>query len=205
MKNFLRLVSVAGMSLLATSAFAQTSEMPYKVLATAQVMGSGGIDYVFADNDARRVYVPRGNQTYMFGLDDHKPMGVITNISGHGVAIDSKSHHGFSSSNPIGMFDTETMQKIKSIEVKGRPDGIILEPFTGHVFVFSHVSPSITMIDPKDGSVVGTIEVGGAMEQAQSDGSGKLYVDVEDEKKVAVVDLKTSKLVTKYDLGSEAG
>jgi DNA-binding beta-propeller fold protein YncE len=61
------------------------------------------------------------------------------------------------------------------------------------------------MIDPKDGSVAGTIDVGGAMEQGQSDGSGKLYVDVEDEKKIAVVDLKTLKVVTKYDLGATAG
>lgn len=205
MKNFLPILSVAGISLLASNVLAQTSETPYKVLDTAQVMGAGGIDYVFADNDARRVYVPRGGQTYVFGLDDHKLVGSITNISGHGVAIDAKSHHGFSSSSPLGMFDTETMQKIKSIEVKGRPDGIIFEPVTGHVFVFSHAAPSITMIDPKDGSVVGTIDVGGAMEQAQSDGVGKLYVDVEDEKKVAVVDLKTLKLVTKYDLGATAG
>jgi len=205
MKDFLRLLSVAGMSVLAVNVFAQTAETPYKVLDTVQVMGNGGIDYVYADNDARRVYVPRGNQTYVFGLDDHKAMGSITNIGGHGVAIDSKSHHGFSSSNPIGMFDTETMQKIKSIEVQGRPDGILFEPVTGRVFVFSHVAPSITMIDPKDGSVAGTIDVGGAMEQGQSDGSGKLYVDVEDEKKIAVVDLKTLKVVTKYDLGSEAG
>jgi DNA-binding beta-propeller fold protein YncE len=205
MKNFLHLLSVAGISILASNSFAQAPDSPYKVLETAQVMGSGGIDYVYADNDGRRVYVPRGNQTYVFGLDDHKPMGSITNIGGHGVAIDSKSHHGFSSSNPIGMFDTETMQKIKSIDAQGRPDGILFEPFTGRVLVFSHVSPSITMIDPKDGSVVGTIDVGGAMEQAQSDGAGKLYVAVEDEKKVAVVDLKTFKVVTKYDLGSTAG
>jgi len=205
MKNFLHLLSVAGLSLLANNGFAQTPASPYKVLDTQQVMGTGGIDYVLADNDARRVYVPRGNQTYVFGLDDHKSMGVLTNIGGHGIAIDSKSHHGFSSSNPVGMFDTETMQKIKTIDVKGRPDGILFEPFTGRVFVFSHAAPSITMIDPKDGSVLGTIEVGGAMEQAQSDGAGKLYVAVEDEKKVAVVDLKTFKLVTKYDLGATAG
>jgi DNA-binding beta-propeller fold protein YncE len=205
MKNFLRLISVAGMSVLAGSAFAQSSDAPYKVLDTAQVMGNGGIDYVYADNDARRVYVPRGSQTYVFGLDDHKLIGSITNISGHGVAVDSKSHHGFSSSNPIGMFDTEKMEKIKTIDAQGRPDGILFEPVTGRVFVFSHTAPSITMIDPKDGSIAGTIDVGGAMEQAQSDGVGKLYVDVEDEKKIAVVDLKTLKVVTKYDLGSEAG
>jgi len=205
MKNFLRLLSVAGLSLLASNSFAQSSDSPYKVLDTAQVMGSGGIDYVCADNDGRKIYVPRGTQTYVFGLDDHKFTGTITNISGHGIAIDTKSHHGFSSSSQIGMFDTETMRKIKSIEVQGRPDGILFEPVTGRVFIFSHVSPSITMIDPKDGSVAGTIDVGGAMEQAQSDGVGKLYVDVENEKKIAVIDLKTLKVITKYDLGSEAG
>lgn len=204
MKNVLHLLSVAGLSLLASNTFAQTGS-PYKVIDTQQVMGTGGIDYVYADNDARRIYIPRGNQTYVFGLDDHKSMGSITNLGGHGVAVDTKSHHGFSSSSPIGMFDTETMQKIKTIDVKGRPDGILFEPFTGHVLVFSHTAPSITMIDPKDGSVAGTIEVGGAMEQAQSDGAGKVYVAVEDEKKIAVVDVKNSKVITKYDLGATAG
>ena len=175
------------------------------MLDTTQVMGSGGIDYVFADNDARRVYVPRGGQTFVFDLDSHKLIGSITNISGHGVAIDTATHHGFSSSKPLGMFDTETLQKIKSIDVQGRPDGILYEPFTQRIYVFSHQAPSITVLDPKDGSIVGTIEVGGAMEQAQSDGQGKLYVDVEDEKKIAVVDVKALNVLTKYDLGEKAG
>lgn len=203
MKNYL--LSLAGFSLLTGNILAQPADAPYKVLDTTQVMGSGGIDYVYADNDERRVYVPRGGQTYVFGLDDHKLIGSITNISGHGIAIDSKSHHGFSSSASIGMFDTETMQKIKSIEVQGRPDGILFEPLTSRVYIFSHVAPSITVLDPKDGSIVGTIDVGGAMEQAQSDGNGRLYADVEDEKKIAVIDVKTMKLITKYDLGGTAG
>ena len=204
MKTLSWLFSIAGVGLLAGNVCAQT-DTPYKVLDTVQLMGNGGVDYVYADNDARRVYVPRGNNTFVFGLDNHQYMGAITNIGGHGVAIDKATHHGFSSSAQIGMFDTETMQKIKSIEVQGRPDGILLEPLTDRVFVFSHQSPSITVIDPKEGSVVGTVDVGGAMEQAQSDGAGKLYVDVEDEKKIAVVDVKTLKVITKYDLGEGAG
>lgn len=198
------LLSVVAIGLLTGNALAQT-EAPYKVLDTTQLMGSGGIDYVYADNDARRVYVPRGGNTFVFDLDSHKYLGAITNIGGHGVAIDARTHHGFSSSNPVGMFDTETLQKIKSIDVQGRPDGILLEPLTDRVYIFSHQAPSITVIDPKDGSVVGTIEVGGAMEQAQSDGQGRLYVDVEDEKKIAVVDVKALKVITKYDLGESAG
>ncbi len=205
MKSFLKILSVAGLGLLASQAPAQEAPAPYKVIATTQLMGSGGIDYVYADNDGRRVYVPRGGNTYVFDLDGHQYIGCITNIGGHGVAIDTASHHGISSSNPLGMFDTETMTKIKTIDVTGRPDGILLEPFTGKVLILSHEDPSITLVDPKDGTVTGTIDVGGAMEQAQSDGQGKLYVDVENEKKIAVVDLKTMKLVTKYDLGDTAG
>jgi hypothetical protein len=193
-----------GLGLLAGNVFAQT-DTPYKVLDTTQIMGNGGIDYVYADNDARRVYVPRGGNTFVFDLDSHKYIGSITNVGGHGVTIDTATHHGFSSANKIAMFDTQTMEKIKDIDVQGRPDGILLEPFADKVLIFSHEAPSITVIDPKDGTVAGTIDVGGAMEQAQSDGQGKLYVDVEDEKKIAVVDMKTMKVITKYDLGETAG
>ncbi len=200
MKTFL--CSVAGISLLAGNALAQT---PYKVLDTTQVMGSGGVDYVSADSDGRRVYVPRGANTFVFDLDSHKYLGTITNIGGHGVAIDTKSHHGFSSAGKIGMFDTETMQKLKDIDVEGRPDGILFEPFTGKVMIFSHQSPNVTMIDPADGSVAGTMDLGGSPEQAQSDGQGHLYVDLEDKDKIAVVDLKTSKVTASYDLQGKGG
>jgi DNA-binding beta-propeller fold protein YncE len=206
MKNLTHLTRVLlGIGLLAGNVFAQDSAAPYKVLDTTQLMGNGGIDYVYADNDGRRVYVPRGGNTFVFDLDSHKYIGSITNVGGHGVAIDTATHHGVSSSSPPSLFDTETMQKIKSIEVQGRPDGILREPFTGKIFILSHEAPSITVIDPKDGTVTGTIDVGGAMEQAQSDGQGKLYCDVEDEKKIAVVDMKTMKVITKYDLGDTAG
>ncbi|HEX5399619.1 MAG TPA: hypothetical protein VFY06_11290 [Verrucomicrobiae bacterium] len=204
MKMFLRLLSAAGIAFLAARVNAQT-DTPYKVLDTTQIMGSGGTDYVYADNHARRVYVPRGGNTYVFDLDSHKYIGTVTNISGHGVAIDPGTHHGFSSSNPVGMFDTETMQRIKGIDVQGRPDGIDFEPFTGKIFVFSHVSPNVTMIDPKDGSVTGTLDLGGAPEQAQSDGQGHLYVDLEDKDQIAVVDLKAMKVTAHYDLQGKGG
>ena len=198
------LVLAAAASLLASEARAQTGA-PYKVLDTTQLMGNGGIDYVYADNDGLRVYVPRGTNTFVFDLDSHKFIGTVTNLGGHGVTVDTMSHHGFVSGPKVGMFDTETLAKIKDIDVQSRPDGILFEPFTGKVLIFSHQSPGITLIDPADGSVSGTIDVGGALEQAQSDGQGKLYVDVENEKKIALVDLKTLKVITKYDLGETAG
>jgi hypothetical protein len=77
---------------------------------------------------------------FVFDLDSHKYIGSITNVGGHGVAIDTATHHGFSSSAQDRHVRHETMQKIKDIDVQGRPDGILLEPFTDKVLIFSHRS-----------------------------------------------------------------
>src|SRR5437588_1583063 len=178
---------------------------PYKIVNTAQVLGAGAIDYVYADNDGRRLYVPRGNQVLVFDLDTLKSAGAITNARARGVAVDPKLHHGFCSSSPVVMWDTTTLEPIKKIEVKGRPDGIVFEPATERIYVLSHSQPNATVINAADGSVVGTIDLGGAPEQAASDGQGHLYIDVEDKDNVAVVDANTLKVTAHYDLGGKGG
>jgi DNA-binding beta-propeller fold protein YncE len=183
---------------------ASTSK-PYKVLKTTQTMGTGGIDYVYADNDNRRLYVPRGNQVLAFDLDTLKSVGAITNARARGVAVDSKAQHGFCSSSPVVMWDAKTLETIKTIDVQGRPDGILFEPLTERIYVFSHSQPNATVIDGKDGSVVGTIDLGGAPEQAASDGQGHMYVCIEDKDNVAVVDVKNLKVTSHYDLGGKGG
>ncbi|MDB6129622.1 MAG: hypothetical protein JWM04_729 [Verrucomicrobiales bacterium] len=182
------------------SLFAQSASdsTPYKVINTAQHLGSGGLDYVTADNDGRRLYIPRGPQVLVFDLDTLKSVGAIKNASARGAAIDPVSHHGFCSSSPVVMWDTKTLETIKTIPVEGRPDGILFEPLTERIYVFSHSAPNATVIDGKDGSIVGTIDLGGAPEQAQSDGKGHIYVDIEDKDNVAVVDVKTMKVTANY-------
>src|ERR1022692_1026633 len=89
MKKMTRLSTVLlGISLVAGNVLAQDSATPYKVLDTTKLMGSGGIDFVYADNDGRRVYVPRGVQTFVFDLDSHQYIGAITNCGGRGVVVD---------------------------------------------------------------------------------------------------------------------
>jgi DNA-binding beta-propeller fold protein YncE len=199
------LAAVIGM--LTFSGFTQPSSAakPYKIVNTVQVMGTGGLDYVYADNDGRRLYVPRGTQVLVFDLDTLASIGAITNARARGVAVDPKSHHGFCSSSPVVMWDTRTLDTIKTIDVQGRPDGILFEPATERVYVFSHSAPNATVIDAKDGSVIGTIDLGGAPEQAASDGQGHLYVDIEDKDNIAVVDVKTLKVTAHYDLGGKGG
>ena len=205
MKNRLSLLPLAGLLTLVTPCSflsAQTAQ-PYKIVNSAQFAGAGGIDYVTADSDGRRLYVPRGSEVMVFDLDTLKSVGAVANTRAHGAAIDPKSHHGFSSSSPVTMWDTTTLATIKTIAVEGRPDGILFEPATQRVLVLSHSAPNITVIDAKDGSIVGTIDLGGAPEQAASDGKGRLYVDIEDKDNVAVVDMNTLKVTANYDLSSK--
>lgn len=180
---------------------------PYKVLSTAKVGGEGGFDYVYADSAARKLYIPRlgtAGKITVFNLDTLKPEGDIT-ASAHGAAIDERSGHGFGSSKPVVMWDAKTLKTIKTVDVEGGPDGIMADPFNGRVYVFSHSAPNATVIEAKDGTVVGTIDLGGAPEQAVSDGKGHVYVDLEDKDKIAVVDAKTLKVTGNYDLAGRGG
>jgi DNA-binding beta-propeller fold protein YncE len=119
--------------------------------------------------------------------------------------VDVKSGHGFGSSKPVTMWDAKTLAKMKTIEVQGSPDGLLADPFNGRIYIFSHSAPNATVIDAKDGTVLGTIDLGGAPEQAVSDGKGHLYVDLEDKASIAVVDAKTMTVTAHYDLAGKGG
>src|SRR5208337_4898425 len=122
--GFAGVAALSGLIAFSLVSFAQTtpSAKPYKVLNTAQMMGTGGIDYVFADSEGRRLYVPRGEQVLVFDLDTLASAGNIPNARARGAAVDPKSHHGFCSSSPVVMWDSKTLQTLKTIDVQGRPD-----------------------------------------------------------------------------------
>jgi DNA-binding beta-propeller fold protein YncE len=210
------LMFVTAISTLALIGSAQQTPTsgPYKLLKTAKVGGAGGFDYVYADDIGRRLYIARSGtqgatpipgRVAVFNLDTLDSVGEIPNVSGHGAAVDPKSGHGFASSKPVAMWDTKTLATIKTIDVEGGPDGILFDPFNQRVYVFSHRAPNATVINSVDGSVVGTIDLGGAPEQAVTDGKGHLYVDIEDKANVAVVDAKTMAVTAHYDLSDKGG
>jgi DNA-binding beta-propeller fold protein YncE len=197
-----RVLSMVGVAMLASSGFAQTA-VPYKIVNSAQFMGAGGLDYVFADSTDRRLYVARGPQVHVFDLDLLKEIGTIA-AQAHGAVVDPVSHHGFCSSRAVVMFDSKTFETIKIITMQGSPDGMFFEPFTERVYVLSHSAPNVTVIDAKDGTIVDTIDLGGAPEQGQSDGMGHVYIDVVDKANIAVVDAKTLKVTDHYDISNKA-
>jgi hypothetical protein len=199
----------AGFAMLASSGFAQAPAAgPYKVLKTVKVGGVGAYDYVQADVEGRRLYIARTGASprmTVYNLDTLEPVGEIPTTNLHGAAIDPKTNHGFATSKPITMFDTKTLQVIKTIDVQGNPDGHFFDPFSQRAYILSHVPPHVTAIDTKDGTVAGTVDIGGMPEQAASDGKGHLYIDVEDKENIAVVDTKTLTVTTHYEVAGKGG
>jgi DNA-binding beta-propeller fold protein YncE len=195
------------MALTGITGLAQESG-PYKILKRDKVGGDGRFDYVYADVAGRRLYIPRmqtNPRVSVFDLDTLAPVGEIPGTGGHGVAVDPVSQHGFASSTPIAMWNTKNLALIKTIDVQGGPDGIHLDPFNNRIWVFSHRAPNATVIDAKDGKVVGTVDLGGAPEEAVSNGKGTLYIALEDKDKIAIVDAKTLTKTGEYDLAGKGG
>jgi hypothetical protein len=199
---------------------------PYKVLKQAKVGGEGGWDYIYADVGNRRLFIPRGasrempasdttpavpaavNRIMAYNLDTLAPIGEIADTGGNGVAVCPKSGHGFASSHPsLSMFDPKTLTLIKKIDVPEGfgADGIYCDASDDRTYVFSHPTKNALVLNGADGAVLGTIDLGGTPEQGVADGKGTLYVVMQAESNVAVVDERSMKTTAHYDFADKGG
>jgi YVTN family beta-propeller protein len=205
-----QILCALALSLSASATWGQAAPSggPYRVVTTVKAGGEGGFDYVYADAGGRKLYVPRNGASariMVLNLDTLEAVGEIAKTNARGAAVDAKSGHAFASSKPVAMWDAKTLAPIKTIEVAGNPDGILGDPANQRIYVLSHTAPNVTVINAVDGAVVGTIDIGGAPEQAVTDGKGHLYVDVEDKDQVAVIDAKTLTKTGVYGLEGKCG
>jgi len=181
---------------------------PYKILNVAKLGGDGGWDYLAADAPSRRLYIARSGPTgnlHVYDLDTLAPIGEVPTGTAHGAAIDSSIHHGFATSNPVTMFDTQTLKVIKTINTGGRPDGYLADPATHRVYILSHATPNVTVLDANTGDILKAFDAGGAVEQSVLDNHGHLFIDLEDKDAIAVIDTTTYTVTGKYDISSVSG
>ncbi len=200
---------VSGLVLIGISAVSMAEQAgPYSVNKSAKVGGLGGYDYVYADQAGRRLYIPRNGtegRVSVFDLDTLAPVTELPNISAMGAAVSAKSGHGFATSNPVAMWDAKTLKPIKTIQVEGKPDGILYDAFNDRIYIFGHTAPEATVINAADGAIVGTLDLGGAAEQAVTDGAGHIYVNIEDKDNIAIIDAKKLVVTGHYGLEGKGG
>jgi DNA-binding beta-propeller fold protein YncE len=130
---------------------------------------------------------------------------VIPGVGGNGATVCPKTGHGFTSDHPQpSMFDVKTMKLIKTIEVPAgfSADGIYCDTSNDRVYIGSHPTKSLMVVDAVQGTVLGNVDLGGTPEQTVADGKGTVYQVLQEQPGgVAVVDVKTMKVTATYPLG----
>jgi outer membrane protein assembly factor BamB len=183
------------------------SQSTWSVKKTFHIGGEGGWDYVTVDPHTHRVFITRTSHTQVIDGESGLVLGDIPGQkSAHGVAIVPKLDRGFitdgGGSGAIVVFDLTTYAVLGRIQSVPDSDGIIYDETADRVLAVSGdggvlmtFSPEI---DPQNGKIDPPIELGGAPEFLAADGSGKVYVNLEDKDVVAVVDLNSRKVVARW-------
>ena len=194
----------AGIALLVSFAAAAPAASDYHLLKKVTLAGEGGWDYLSADPVSHHVFISRG--THIMVVDaEGKVVGDVPNVDGtHGAAIVSELNRGFSSngrSNSVTIFDLKTLAKIKEVKLEADgPDGFLYDPATKRVFVFNARSKDASAVDASTGEAVGNVPLGGKPEAAQADGSGHIWVNIEDKAQLTELDSKALKVVNTWPL-----
>jgi YVTN family beta-propeller protein len=200
MRSHTAVLTILALSLIAP-AFAQS---PPKLGVIGTIAGpDGGWDYASIDFAARRLYVAHGDAVMAVDLDS----GAVTPKLVEGKRLhavvplpDGKVLSTNGGDNTATLFEAATGKVIASIPTGKGPDSAVFEPSTGLVAVMDGKDGTITVIDPKAAKALGSIDVGGSLEAATTDGHGLVYDNIEDRSEIAVVDVAARKLVTRYKL-----
>src|SRR5258705_5659829 len=158
------------------AASAQSSST-YRVTHTYTLGGDGGWDYVVPDPPEHRVYIGRQNRVMVVDEDTGKLLGEVTGIQGaHGTAVAEATGHGFATAGrdqSVIMFDLKTFKALGRIPAAEDADAILYDSASNRVFTLNGDAHSSTVIDPRAGTVITNLPLGGKPECGVSAGDGK--------------------------------
>ncbi len=177
----------------------------YHVARHFAVGGEGGWDYPQADSGKGRLFLSRGTHVMVLSSDSGTSIGDIPNTSGvHGIALAPELNKGFISDgrdSSMTVFDYTTLATTAKVNVGGaNPDAILYDPFSRRVFTMNGRSGTATAIDATTNQVLGTVPVGGKPEFAQTDGRGRIYVNIEDSSQIVAFDARTLQVKGRWSI-----
>jgi len=177
-----------------------SSDTAYHLVAIFPIGGEGSWDEITVDSEMKRIYVAHGDQVEVLDEDSGKSLGIVAGTPGvHAVAIANGLKRGFASNgrdSSVTIFDTETLKTIKKVPVND-PDSILYESFTKRVFPMNRKT---SVLDAVSGEKVGEIDIGGDPEAAVADGKGLVYINLEHQDAIAVIDAQLLKVVKTYPI-----
>jgi YVTN family beta-propeller protein len=183
---------------------AAAPETGYHIIKKVPLPGTGGWDYVFVDAPGRRVYVSHATQVEVLNADTFEPVGTIPNTPGvHGIAVAPEFGRGFitaGKSDSVVIFDLKSLKPLSQVKVGKKPDAILYDPATKHVYAMNGDSDSASVINAADGKLVGTVALGGNPEFAVSDGKGNIYINLEEKAETVHIDANALKVLHSWPL-----
>lgn len=164
----------------------------YHVVKTVSIPGDEGWDYINVDSDARRVYISHGSHVVVMNADTYAVEGDVPDTQGvHGIALAPDLGRGFISAgraNTAVIFDIKSLKTLATVKTGANPDAIVYDAVTKRVFTLNGRGENTTAINGADGSVAGTLALGGKPEFAVADGKGSIFVNIEDKNELVQFD-----------------
>ena len=192
---------LAVFALIVAGSLAQTSDA-YRVTHTYALGGDGSWDYVVPDPPNHRVFIARQNRVMVVDEDNGKLLGEVTGIQGaHGTAVAPSTGHGFATSGndqSVMMFDLKTFKVLAKIPAAEDADAILFDAASNRVFTLNGDAHSSTVIDPRAGTVITNIALGGKPEYGASAGDGKVYANLTDTSEVVEIDAKKAVVARRW-------
>jgi DNA-binding beta-propeller fold protein YncE len=190
---------------IALSALVMLAAGGYHVIKRIPVPGDTGWDYITADSDGRRLYVPHGIEVVVLDLNSGAIVGKIPDQKGlHGVAVARQLGRGFISATDPGsvtIFDLKTLAIIDKVRVGDDPNGIIYDPKTQRVFSADRGSKRMTAIDAKTGKIAAmTDDLGGRTEHLAADEAGHVFLNMQDKGTLLKIDAQSLKVMETWPL-----
>src|ERR1700693_129073 len=184
-----------------TSLLAQSSSS-YRVTHTYTLGGDGSWDYIVPDPPHHRLFIARQNRVMVVDEDSGTLLGEVTGIQGaHGTALAEATGHGFATSGndqSVVMFDLKTFKVLGRIPAAEDADAIIYDGASNRVFTLNGDAHSSTVIDPRAGTLITNIPLGGKPEYGASAGDGKVYANLTDTSEVVEIDAKTAAVARRW-------
>src|SRR3982074_3713289 len=163
----------------------------YRITHTYTVGGDGSWDYIVPDPPNHRLFIGRQNRVMVVDEERGTLLGEVTGIQGaHGTAIAAAAGRGFATSGndqSVVMFDLKTFKVIGRIPAAEDADAIIYDGASGRVLPFNGDAHSATVIDPRAGTLITNIPLGGKPEYGASAGDGKVYANLTDTNEVVEI------------------
>ena len=180
---------------------AQTSS-PYRVTHAYTLGGDGFWDYIVPDPPNHRLFIGRQDRVMVVDENNGTLIGEVTGIKGaHGTAVAAGTGHGFATSGmdqSVVMFDLKTFKVLGRIPAAEDADAIIHDPPSNRVFTFNGDAHSSTVIDPRAGTVITNIPLGGKPEYGASTGDGKVYANLTDTSEVVEIEARTAAVLRRW-------